>query len=493
MKRSLFVLFAVFSALGPVSVRAESAPPPNVLVIIVDDLNDWIGCMAGHPQAKTPNIDRLAKRGTLFTNAHVQATFCGPSRVSFLSGRMPQTTGCRDFERYESLSSLKGHPPFPMHFRNEGYTTFGGGKIFHHGTGDGWTKACWSTTLGSGRNPRPAERIHWPKPVWDWGPWPAADEEMGDYRLAREASAVVAKSHDDPFFVVAGFRRPHVPLHVPKKWFDLYPLEDIVLPDVPNGDLDDVPHPEMGIEAYAAPVHEKIVQLRLWRSLVQAYLASISFVDHCVGELLNGLDGGPNRDNTLVVFFSDHGFHLGEKQHWAKRTLWEETTRVPLILCGPGIRLRTRIDKPVGLIDIYPTLCNLAGVTAPAELEGRDLSPPLANPNSDWDHPAYTTFQPGDVAVRSKDWRYIRHVDGTEELYDHRVDPKEWRNLAAMQKQLRRKRGFLNCRGDGTSSPRLVPQSVIIHENVVRWFALCKECAVPSRTMWVTVACLGVF
>lgn len=412
------------------TLEGIAAARPNVLVIIVDDLNDWVGCLAGHPQAKTPNIDRLAKRGTLFTNAHVQATFCGPSRVSFLSGRMPQTTGCRDFERYESLPSLKNHPPFPMHFRRQGYTTLGGGKIFHHGTGGGWTKKCWSATLASSRNPRPPKQIHWPKPVWDWGPWPAHDDAMGDYRLAREAAELVGRTNELPFFVVAGFRRPHVPLHVPQKWFDLFPLDEIILPDVWPNDLDDVPHPEMGIESYAAPVHTQIVERRLWRSLVQAYLASIRFVDHCVGEILTELEAGPNRDNTLVVFLSDHGFHLGEKQHWAKRTLWEETTRIPLIASGPGVQAGARVGKPVGLIDIYPTLCGMTGVAAPAGLEGHDLSPLLADPNAEWEHPAFTTFRTGDLAVRSKHWRYIRHVDGREELYDHRVDPNEWQNLA---------------------------------------------------------------
>ena len=408
---------------------------PNVVVIFVDDLNDWVGCLGGHPQAQTPYIDRLAKRGTLFTNAHVQATYCGPSRVSILSGQMPQTTGSRDFDRYEDLETLKGHPPFPLHFRKLGYRSYGGGKIFHHGTGDGWVKECWSKVLPSGRNPTPKQTLNWPVRVWDWGPFPADDGLMGDFRLARATADVLRQKSKEPFFVVAGFRRPHVPLHVPKKWFDLYPIEEIQLPEIPADDLDDVPHPEMGLECYKAPKHSVVVQDKLHRGLVQAYLASISFVDHCVGEVIKGLNEGPNRKNTIVVLMSDHGFHLGEKQHWAKRTLWEETTRVPLVIVGPEIPVGQMTNKPVGLIDIYPTICELADIVPPAKLDGNSLVPLLKYPNLDWNHPAYTTFQPGDLTVRTEHWRYIRHTDGTEELYDHRIDPHEWQNLAKQPAQ----------------------------------------------------------
>ncbi|MGB0580955.1 MAG: sulfatase [Limisphaerales bacterium] len=407
----------------------------NVLVIIADDLNDWIGCLGGHPQVRTPNIDRLAKRGLLFANAHVQATYCGPSRVSFLSGRMPQTTGSRDMTPYSDFQSLQNHPPFPHHFRRNGFTTFGGGKIFHQGTGKGADAECWDTVLSSGQNPGPKKMIHWKKKVWDWGPWPEQDDQMGDFKLAQETAKMLRQKHDQPFLAVAGFRRPHVPLHVPQKWFDLYQVENIILPNVPDDDLDDVPHPAMGLNSYAAPEHSVLVEQKLWSSLVQAYLASISFVDHCVGEILDGLDNGPNRDSTIIVFFSDHGFHLGEKQHWAKRTLWEETTRIPMIIAGPGIRSGRRSNQPVGAIDIYPTLCDLLGVKAPNGLDGNSLQPLLETGRPEWNHAAFTTFEPGDITVRTEHWRYIRHPDGKEELYDHRSDPNEWTNLAGRKQQ----------------------------------------------------------
>lgn len=426
MKKLILFLLAAVAALG---VSASTEARRNVLVIIADDLNDWIGCLGGHPQAQTPNIDRLAKRGMLFANAHVQATYCGPSRVSFLSGRMPQTTGSRDMSPYSSFASLKNHPPFPQHFRRAGFITFGGGKIFHQGVGKGTEAECWDAILPSGSNPRPKKMMHWQKKVWDWGPWPEREEQMGDFRLARETAKILRQKHDKPFMAVAGIRRPHVPLHVPQKWFDLYPLKNVILPKVPEDDLDDVPHPEMGLTFHAAPEHAVIVRRRLWRSLAQAYLASISFMDHCVGEIMRSLDEGPNRDSTVVVFFSDHGFHLGEKQHWAKRTLWEETTRIPLIFAGPGIR-PGHCAQPVGAIDIYPTLCDLMELKAPGGLDGHSLIPLLKNANANWDHAAFTTFEPGDITVRTKNWRYIRHPDGKEELYDHRIDPDEWTNLA---------------------------------------------------------------
>jgi arylsulfatase A-like enzyme len=429
-----FLSFLILLVLPPFSPGAQgadrAAKPPNVLVIIIDDLNDWVGCLGGHPQVKSPAIDALAERGMLFTNAHVQATYCGPSRVSFLSGRMPQTTGCRDFSAYETIAALKGHPPFPMHFRECGWQSFGGGKIFHQGTGGGWSAESWDTVLDSGRNPGPKNPIHWQKRVWDWGPIPEKDADMGDYQLSMEVARVLSTDHEKPFFVVAGIRRPHVPLHVPKMWFDLYPENDISLPEVPDDDLEDVPHPEVGLAFHAAPEHKVVVERKLWRSLVQAYLASISFVDQCVAQMMRGLDGGPNKDNTIVVLTSDHGFHLGEKQHWAKRTLWEETTRVPFVVAGPGIRAGTKSGKPVGLIDLYPTLCELGGVSAPAGLDGVSLKPLLDDPDSEWDRPAFTTFEMGDLSVRTEHWRYIRYPDGTEELYDHKVDPNEWENLA---------------------------------------------------------------
>ncbi|MCB1227979.1 MAG: sulfatase [Verrucomicrobiales bacterium] len=403
----------------------------NVLVIAIDDLNDWVGCLGGHPQVLTPNLDRLAQRGVLFTNAHVQATYCGPSRISVMSGRMPGSTGCYGFTpRYDQAETLQDHLPLHGVFAKAGFTTAGGGKILHEGLGQGWVRDLWSVTWGNANNPSPKERVHWPVKVWDWGAFPESDEQMGDFQLAQETATFLREKQERPFFAIAGFRRPHVPLHVPKKWFDLYPLESVQLPEAPENDLDDVPHPEISTRIHRQPDHREIVEKGLWKSLVQAYLASISFADHCVGEVLRGLDDGPNAADTVVILWSDHGFHLGEKQHWAKRTLWEETTRVPLIVAGPGLPSGQRCSRPVGLIDLYPTLCEMFHLPAPAALEGRSLMPLLAHADAPWDRPAVTTLEPHSHAVRSENWRFIRYADGSEELYDHTRDPNEWTNLA---------------------------------------------------------------
>lgn len=410
---------------------SHAEAPRNVLMIAIDDLNDWVGCMGGHPQAKTPHMDRLAERGLLFTNAHVQATYCGPSRISVMSGRMPGTTGCYGFTpRYDQVATLKDHPPLHGVFSKAGFLTVGGGKILHEGLGQNWVRDFWEIQLSNANNPSPKERMHWPVKVWDWGAFPQSDDEMGDYQLAKEVAGVVGKKQDRPFFAVAGFRRPHVPLHVPQKWFDLFPIDEVQLPEVLENDLKDVPHPEVSTNIHAQPDHGVILKEGHWKGLVQAYLAAIAFADHCVGTVVDALAAGPNANDTLIVLWSDHGFHLGEKYHWAKRTLWEETTRVPLIVAGPGVEPGRQCAKPVGLIDLYPTFCEVFGTEAPAALEGVSLVPLLKDETAEWKRMAVTTLEPDSHSVRSEQWRYIRYSDGTEELYDHSKDPNEWTNIA---------------------------------------------------------------
>ena len=434
MKKGIHTLLSLclLMGLGSASFAADPSRPPNVLVIMIDDLNDWVGCLGGHPGVKTPNMDRLASRGMLFSNAHAQAVVCGPSRISLLSGRMPQTTGARDFKQFWDYEALVGHNPLPLHFKQLGYTTYGSGKVFHKGFLPGAERDSWDHIPDGFGMPRPDEPIHvtWHDGMWDWGPIDKPPEAWGDYRLAVNMGKVLRESHDKPFFIMAGLLLPHVPMHAPQEWFDRFPLEDLELPEVRTDDLDDVPNPEIALVFRGDPTHETVVEGKYWKSLVQAYLASTSFADHCVGRMLDALENGPNKDNTIVVLLSDHGFHLGEKQHWAKRTLWEESTRVPLIISGPGIE-PGQSEKPVGLIDLYPTLCELTSQPTPDGLDGHSLLPLLRNPGVNWPHPAYTTYEEGDLAVRTEHWRYIRNVDGGEELYDHRKDPNEWTNLAS--------------------------------------------------------------
>ena len=267
--------------------------------------------------------------------------------------------------------------------------------------------------------------------AWDWGAYPGKDAEMADVQLAQDAAAVLREDFDKPFFMSVGFFRPHVPLFVPPKWFDLYDAESLTLPRILKSDLNDVPKNFLGINNYAvAPTHAEVTEHGKQRSLTQAYLASISFVDHCVGTVLDALKSSSHAGDTLIVLWSDHGFHLGEKQHWAKRTLWEESTRVPLVFAGPGIRPGKPCLEPASLLDLYPTLVELCDLPKNPRLEGLSLVPQLNDPKAARDRPAITSAYFGNHSVRSRDWRLISYEDGAKELYDHRTDSDEFHNLA---------------------------------------------------------------
>ena len=414
-----------------VEVRAQDQRP-NVLLLAVDDLNDWVGALGGHPQAKTPNIDGLAARGTLFANAHCQAPVCSPSRASLLTGRLPSTTGM-----YFLLPALAAEPSLKdtvtlvQRFAEEGYATFGIGKV-HHGDERPFFDEYGGGMGGFG--PRPEAKLSYPigHPLWDWGAYPETDEQMPDHRVAAWAAQKLGEEHERPFFLAAGFWRPHVPMYAPRPWFDLHPRAQVLLPEVLAGDREDLPDYAKALTiGLPAPRHEWLVENDQWRHAVQAYLASTSFVDACVGRVLDALAASRHADDTIVVLLSDHGFHLGEKQRWAKRSLWETSTRVPLVVAAPG-RAPGVSSQPVGLVDVYPTLLELARMAPDAGLDGHSLAPLLDDPDASWPHVALTTFGPGNHSVRTSRWRYTRYADGSEELYDHDVDPQEWRNLAAV-------------------------------------------------------------
>ncbi|MEC8653102.1 MAG: sulfatase [Planctomycetota bacterium] len=421
------------AALLLVAPAVAQADQPNVLLIAVDDLNDWVGALGGHPQAKTPNIDRLAARGTLFANAHCQAPVCSPSRASLATGRLPSTTGM-----YFLLPALADEPSLQdtvtiaQRFQAEGYETLGVGKV-HHGDERPFFDEYGGAMGGFG--PRPEAKLAYDigHPLWDWGAYPERDEQMPDHRVASWAAAKLAEDRDRPFFMAVGFWRPHVPMYAPEPWFNLHPEADVALPVVTAGDREDLPDYAAQLTiGLPAPRHEWLLEHDQWQHAVQSYLASTSFVDACVGRVLDALAASDHADDTIVVLLSDHGFHLGEKERWAKRSLWEESTRVPLIVAAPGSEPGVS-TRPVGLVDVYPTLLDLAGLAAAPGLDGHSLAPLLADPGAAWPHVAVTTFGPGNHALRSERWRYIRYADGSEELYDHERDPHEWRNLAALE------------------------------------------------------------
>jgi len=415
-------------------LSAQDSTKPNVLFIAIDDLNDWVGFMGGHPQARTPHMDALAKQGRNFLNAHCAVPVCSASRASVMSGVAATTHGSYELgPRYEQLPALKDVPTLQRYFKDHGYSTISGGKMLHHNF-NGRLAGDIDRSLGRKRSPRPRKPMSRPanwSGAWDWGAYPASDAEMADIQLAHNAAQALKEDFDKPFFMSVGFFRPHVPLFVPPKWFALYDADKIALPKIPKNDLDDLPKNFLRINDYAvAPTHAEVVSGGKQRSLTHAYLASVSFVDHCVGIVLDALKSSPHADNTLIVLWSDHGFHLGEKQHWAKRTLWEESTRVPLLIAGPGIRPGQPCKEPASLIDLYPTLVELCNLPKAKHLEGVSLVPQLRDPAKARRQPAITSSYFGNHSIRSRDWRLIVYEDGAKELYDHRNDPDEFRNLA---------------------------------------------------------------
>ena len=403
---------------------------PNVLLISIDDLNDWVGCMGGHPQAKTPNIDRVAKMGTLFNNAHCQSPVCNPSRASMMTGRYPHTSGVYflspDLKEAPVLKNLKTMPEV---FADHGYKTMAAGKIYHRGD-----KRFFQEYLPTGGfGPRPPKKISQPHghPLWDWGIFPDDDNVMPDMKCAKWAVDQLSQKHDKPFFMGVGFYRPHVPMFATKKWFDMHPKDKIKLPAVPSDDLNDLSQYAIDLTnlEHVSPTHEWVTGAGQWEHAVQSYLASVTFADHCLGLVLDALEKSKYADNTIIALFSDHGFHLGEKERWAKRSLWEDGTRVPVVVVAPGHKASQKTNRPAELLDIFPTLLELAGLPKDETQEGQSLVPLMKNPKREWKHPAITSFGLGNYSIRSTNYRFIQYFDGSRELYDLRDDPHEWKNL----------------------------------------------------------------
>ena len=418
---------------------AETPSSPNVLVISIDDLNDWVGCLEGHPNARTPNIDRLAQRGTLFANTHCQAPICTPSRASLVLGKYPSTTGMYFLQ--PPLTAYKDLRPGEMivqHFADAGYLTMGVGKFVHGGNEARWFQKHGGSMGGFG--PKPPEKINLKQghALWDWGAYPEHESDAPDAKVAAWVAKQIAETDSErPFFLVAGFWRPHVPMYAPQKYIDMFPLDDINLPETRGNDRNDLSQYAKDLTiGLPAPRHEWFLENDQWKTAVACYLASVAFVDTQVGRVLDALDASPHADNTVIVLFSDHGWHLGEKQRWAKRSLWEDGIRVPMIIAATKThQLNATVTRqPTGLIDIYPTLLELVGLPPKTDLEGRSLLPLMKNPNAKWDRPVLCTFAPHNHSLRSRDYHYIHYADGSEELYDMRVDPHEFDNLADQSK-----------------------------------------------------------
>lgn len=433
-----WVLFLV----GP--AEGITLPKPNILFIAIDDQNDWIGHMGGHPMAKTPHIDALAARGTSFLNAHCQSPLCNPSRTSLMFGLRPTATGIYGLQPApRQLPQLRDRLSLPQYFAAHGYRTSATGKIYHMGTKAGGSpKTPEFDVVGSygGIGTSPPKKLIPTTPMgnhpqMDWGVWPTNndDTQKGDYQVA---SWVQQQINDapmgQPFFVCAGFFLPHVPCYATQQWFDLYPDDDSVLPKILAGDRDDTPR-------FSWYLHWKLPEPRLkWlqenkqaRNLVRSYLASTSFVDAQIGRIMKTLHESGHDKDTIVVLWGDNGYHLGEKAISGKNTLWDPSTRVPLLFAGPGVKPGQRVTQPAELLDIFPTLVDLTGLPKRNDLDGLSLIPQLRDATAKRERPAITTHNQGSHGIRSERWRYIRYADGSEELYDMITDPHEWYNLAA--------------------------------------------------------------
>jgi arylsulfatase A-like enzyme len=439
-------LLLFFLCLQIAGLHTCSSPeePPNILFIAVDDLNDWVGHLGGHPNVKTPNLDRLANLGVSFTRAYCSAPLCNPSRVSLLTGVSPSRSGV-----YGNGEKLRERMPdavtLMQYLKSYGYTAKGGGKIFH---GISMVdSASWDYYFTIPRETRRQVRQRdegLPESAWTpWGPIPVTDDDMIDGMFANWAVSELGKSHDKPLFLACGFVKPHLPWYVPQKYFDLHPLDSIKLPETIYNDLDDVPAfgrklanevwDPSGDRNFAVEGgdHNNVIANNQWYRAVQSYLATISFADAQVGKLLDALEKSEYAHNTIIVLWGDHGWHLGEKEHWRKHALWETTTRTTLIISAPeGIKKNQVCERPVSLVDIYPTLVEMCGLPEPKGLDGKSLVPLLNDPGKQWERPALTTYGYKNHAIRTEQWRFIQYNDGSEELYDHSSDPNEWRNLA---------------------------------------------------------------
>ncbi|WP_298763472.1 sulfatase [uncultured Polaribacter sp.] len=458
---SIFVL----SACKTDKKEEVKSAKPNVLFIAVDDLNNWISPITNFSNVKTPNFDRLAKMGVTFTNAHVQAPLCGPSRASIMTGLRPSTTGIYGMTpdnkiRRPENPATKDITFLPEYFEQNGYHTMGIGKLFHIHAPDSVFNESGGRVKGFG--PYPKERIVWDgfgtskskenkgkygRTSTDWGAFPENDTLMPDHKSVNWVAERLKRNYDKPFFMALGFLRVHVPLYVPQKWFDLYPLEDIQTPPYKSDDLNDIPQIGLHInDLPMMPSTEWAKESGEWKKIVQAYLACISYVDYELGRVLDALESSKHANNTVIVLWSDHGYRLGEKGTFAKHALWETATKAPLMFAGPNLPKGKKINAPVEMLSIYPTLLELSGLSANNKNEGKSLVNMMQSDEITENTYAITTFGMNNHAVKINNYRYISYEDGTEEFYDHTSDPNEWNNEAKNPKytaQIEKMKGLL--------------------------------------------------
>ena len=428
---------------------ADRAAKPDVLFIAIEDIAPLMGCYR-HPVVKTPNIDRLAARGVLFDRAYCQVAVCNPSRASVSSGLRPETTGVFGNSVDWRRRIPEGMLALPEFFRESGYETVICGKIHHHqryftdATPEAqqredrmWHRSLRAKSKGAQRPPkRPkAERPQWLKPddyiarSLRWGPTGLSDTEQRDGAIATAVAELLLEDRQRPLFMAVGFHTPHYILTAPDRYFEMYPPEKIVLPENPENDLADVPHEY----SHFNTTDDRWLNDEEKREVIAAYYACISYVDTCVGILMDAIEESGREDETIICLWGDHGMHLGEHFLFRKYTLFENAARVPFIMVAPGVARRGSVCKrPVELVDIYPTLADLCGLGVPEGLDGISMKPLLEDPTRAWKKAAFTTRSKGQRSLRTERWRYTQWGSPDKaELYDHQGDPGEFTNLAA--------------------------------------------------------------
>lgn len=429
---------------------------PNVLFIAIDDINDWVEPLKGNTQSITPNMDRFCKNGAMvFNNAVCPAPICGPSRSAILSGFMPNRSGVYGNATNMIYSELvKENATLPEYFSKYGYHSLSNGKIFHkHATEHGVDFGHWAfnehararrynkdvadknyiTSCKAGVINGETKAEYNGKGKLSWGPTVDSFEETVDYKVADWAKGQLQKDFDKPFFMAVGFIKPHLPWYVPKEFFDKFNLNDIKEPIVNEEDLKDIVNSKGQPIHKPSPEYKWIKKHGLEKEVTRAYLANISYVDACLGIVLKALEESEYADNTIVVIWGDHGWHLGEKLRYLKNTLWSEAVKPPLFVRLPKMKKTLYCDSPVNLVDLYPTLVSLCGLPEKTNIDGHDFSSLLNRPKSDWKYPGITVSTQG-TSVLTKKWHYINNLSGAEELYNLEKDPMEWNNLALNNK-----------------------------------------------------------
>jgi arylsulfatase A-like enzyme len=440
---NLIFLLLVFLVCNNTIYAQTNINKPNVLFISVDDLNTWLGCLKNYSNTKTPNIDRLAAKGVLFSNAQCQAPLCGPSRASIMSGLRPSTTGIYGMIDDDKIRSenpfTKDIILLPEYFKNNGYYTMGIGKLFHTHAPDGVFDESGGRVKGFGPLPKKpfvwdgigtADKAQYGRTNTDWGAFPESDEQMPDHQSTDWAIARLNKQYEKPFFLGVGFLRPHVPLYVPQKWFDMHPIDSIQVAPYLSDDLKDVPQVGLDInDLPMMPTTEWAIQTGEWKKIIQAYLACVTYVDYEIGRILDALENSKYANNTVIVLWSDHGYRLGEKGTFAKHGLWESATNAPLLFVAPNLPKGKIVHSPTEMLSIYPTLLELCGLPAYHRNEAKSLVSIMQHKSEDKNAFALTTYGENNHSIKKGRYRFTQYEDGTQELYDYKIDPNEFTNL----------------------------------------------------------------